>query len=301
MRINPLEPDDLIHFVAPSGAIGASVSLRQAVAQTKAWGFRAILRLPDARSSPKHYAFAGSDAERLQHLQHALDDPAVRAIICLRGGYGLTRILDQLDFSRFHASPKWVVGFSDITALHLKLQALGFPSIHGPMPAQWQNEHNTDTLYCALSGRPYQVGGRLLSGTIPTHTTSELVGGNLSLVVDSLGTATEIQTRGKILFLEETQEAPYRIDRMLCQLQRAGKLDQLAGCALGDLFSDHKPEYTDLLLDYFGQRPYPVVAGLMVGHCPTNLALRMGSSVALDTESNGGVTLSFPAICPPEH
>src|SRR5688572_14682613 len=230
-----LQKNDLVGIVAPGRKLDAGV-LREAVKMVESWGL--TVRVGKNLTNSSHAYLAGSDAERLEDLQHMLNDSSVKAILCARGGYGTTRILDQLDFSSFLKNPKWVCGFSDITALHMKLQALGVQSIHGTMPVLFSKPDSlssVEALRKILHGEQSVWHVRPHAHNRVGNGEGGVIGGNLSLLVDSLGTSSEINTKNKILVIEEVDEYVYRIDRMLVQLKRAGKLQHLKGLVVGHM------------------------------------------------------------------
>lgn len=251
--------------------------------------------------SAAHNYLSGNDIERLQDLQHALDDSSIQAIICIRGGYGTTRILDQLDFTKFLKSPKWVCGFSDVTALHLKLQSLGVQSIHAAMPVQFskkESAESVESLVSALMGSSKPLEAIPAAGNRAGEATGKLIGGNLSLLTDSLGTETEIQTDNRILLIEEVGEYAYRLDRMLVQLKRSGKLRKLAGLAVGhmtDIKEGELPfgESVSHMINYHTRDyQYPIAFDFATGHDHPNLAWIEGADAQLTVNANGS-TLRF--------
>ena len=168
-----------------------------------------------------------------------LDNPDIKAIICARGGYGTTRIIDFIDFATFQKNPKWIVGFSDVTALHLKVSQLGIESIHGTMPILFSKPESASAIESIKqilfgSGTPV-IMAEPNKANRPGRSVSQVLGGNLSLIVDSIGTSNEPDLTGKILIMEEIDEYLYKIDRMLTQLRRAGKLDNLSGLIVGHM------------------------------------------------------------------
>ncbi|UII22764.1 S66 peptidase family protein [Fulvivirga ligni] len=237
--------------------------------------------------------FGGTDEERLTELQSFLDDPSIKAIFCARGGYGMTRIVDDLDFTKFMEHPKWIVGFSDITALHLALDKVGFESIHGLMPVQFSYSGVEESL-ASLRALLFEERTEYLISpndhNIEGEVSAKIIGGNLSLLAESLGTNTEINTDGKILFIEEIDEYLYKVDRMLMQLKRSGKFNNLAGVMLGD-FSDMKDtqipfgkNFYELVLRYFNH--VPVCFQFPAGHEPHHLALPIGRVVHLNVNTD---------------
>ena len=238
-------------------------------------------------------SFAGTDAQRLKEWEWALSNHDVRAIFCARGGYGLTRILDDIDISRLQKDPVWIVGFSDITAMHLALRKVQVASLHALMPVQYDYEGvslSLDSLHTFLfNGKlEYNIGARTLQHG---STIAPVTGGNLSLITESLGTPTELDSSGCILFIEEIDEYLYKIDRMLNQLKRAGKFADIAGLILGD-FSDMKDTsipfgktLEEIILSYVDPS-IPVAMHLPMGHENYNLALPLNLPVHFAASRN---------------
>jgi muramoyltetrapeptide carboxypeptidase len=249
---------------------------------------------------------AGSDEARAKGLMELQRDPSVHAILCGAGGYGCTRILPLLDFGAFRADPKILAGFSDITGLHLALQAAArIVTFHAPMPVSfltWKKSpppaEAVDSFWQTLRGEgpaPRTYSGATFhrkgwAAMRPGVAEGILTGGNLALVCSLMGTPYEIQTRGRILFLEDVGEEPYRVDRMLSQLRNAGKLDSAAGVILGS-WSGCDPEDPDRSLsvgevidDYFRSHPGPVIRDFPAGHQEHNLTLPFGLEARLETD-----------------
>ena len=181
--------------------------------------------------------FAGRDRDRLQDLQQALDDPAIKAIFCNRGGYGISRIIDQIDWKGFLAHPKWLIGYSDITLLHAAIQQLGFASIHAPMTNTLGKQEAQSTLpllkYLLKTSFPFSWSFPLTQFDRPKRIRGRLVGGNLSMVCHSLGTRSWDLRDGDILCLEEVGEPLYKVERMLIQLGRAGVFEKVGAVLFG--------------------------------------------------------------------
>lgn len=230
--------------------------------------------------------FAGTDAERLADLQNSLDDPDIKAVICGRGGYGMSRIVDQIDLHHFKKHPKWIVGYSDITLLHTHINRnTDIATIHGPMAGSFDSYPDSEypsTIFPALKGTPlkYKIEPHPFNclGTAE----GELIGGNLCLLAHAIGSQSEPATKGKILFIEDVGEYIYSADRMFLQLKRAGWLDQITGLVIGS-FSDMKDTalpfgsdiYTAIhahLQDY----TFPVAFDFPIGHTERNVALKIG-------------------------
>ena len=280
---SPLQPGLKIRIVSPAGKI-AREHVMPAVEWLETAGYTVEL---GKHVFAEHYQFAGTDEQRLEDLQKALDDPDCAAIICSRGGYGTVRIIDELNFTNFLEYPKWLVGFSDITILHCCLNNYEIPSIHGAMPRYFFDEEgapneNLTSLMQVLTENtasyeiPYNEFNR--TGNVK----AELIGGNLSIVSSLQGTFYDLDTDGKILFLEDIDEFLYHTDRMIHQLKLSGKLDNLAGLIIGD-FTDMKDNESpfgqsvhEIIADAVSDLTYPVCFGLPAGHDKLNLALMFG-------------------------
>jgi len=247
---------------------------------------------------------AGSDEDRLADLHAAWADPAVRAIWCARGGYGCSRLAAGLDGGLLRADPKALVGFSDVTALHLALDRCGLVSFHGPT-GEW-NPARTDTI-SATSLRRALTETRAL-GVLPTGPLTTLVpgraegpviGGNLSLIAAAVGTPDEPATAGRLLLLEDVGEKPYRVDRMLRQLLHAGLVEHLAGLVFG-VFArceeTRRPSATveEVLTEFAAEVGLPAVAGAPLGHGPGQLTVPLGVAAELDAD-HGTLALTEPA------
>jgi muramoyltetrapeptide carboxypeptidase len=233
---------------------------------------------------------AGSDQRRLDELNEALHDPQARAVIAVRGGYGATRICRAADFGGLARHPKWCVGFSDFTALHLEALRVGVASLHASnlgalgrgdevARAAWLDGLERPLARRTFSGLEVLSAGRV-SGT--------LVGGNLTLLFTAAASGTLVLPRGAILFFEEVNEAPYRIDRMLTALCASGRLDAVAGFCIGDVADDARHgarrEVGRAVLDCLGHLGVPILAGLPIGHGAVNMPLPLGVPAQLDAE-----------------
>ena len=296
----PIKPGDKIRIVSPAGKVAEKYVL-PAVEWLTRQGYKVEL---GKHVFDTHFQFAGTDAERLEDLQTALDDPETAAIICSRGGYGTVRIIDKLDFSGFRKHPKWLVGFSDITILHAAINKLGIATIHGAMPRFFfdengQSNENLDSLMQLLKGNPVEYKIETQPENRTGSCTAGIVGGNLSIMVSLLGTKYEIDTRGKILFIEDIDEYLYHTDRMMHQLKLAGKLDNLAGLVVGD-FTDVKDNESpfgktvyEIIAEAVAEFDYPVCFGFPAGHDKRNLALAFGMNWSLEvSEQKVGLRIS---------
>jgi len=291
-----LKKGDKVALVAPSRVIDQK-QMKAAYRVLERWGLQVV---EGTALYHRDGYFAGTDEERLADLQQFLDAD-VKAIFCARGGYGMTRIVDRLSFKKFIKNPKWVIGFSDITALHLATSRLKIESIHGLMPVQYGKlhvEHSLNSLYQLLF-----TGHGSIKSTVNEYNKlgkaeGKIIGGNLSLVAESLGTSTELQTEGAILVLEEIDEYLYKIDRMLNQLARAGKFKNLKGLVIGD-FSDMKDTQIkfgknvyELILGHISPYDFPVAFNVPIGHEALNLAFPVSRKVSLIV-GDSGTHLSF--------
>lgn len=291
MQPKTLAQNDFIGVLAPAGKIKKD-SLPIAISVLETWGLR--VKSGKHIFSEAHGYFSGTDDERFQDFQEMLDDPKLGAIICARGGYGTTRIIDRLDFTHFLKYPKWIVGFSDVTALHLKLYQLDFESIHSAMPIQFpkpEHKESIESLRKILFGEGVSLDAKPSAFNRFGAVSGQVIGGNLSLLVDSLSTITEIETSGKILIIEEVGEYRYKLDRMFTQLKRAGKLDQLAGLIIGHMTDIHDTEVSfgqtveEIILDKTKDHPYPVAFNFPIGHEAPNLAWRHGAKGTLNVSN----------------
>ncbi|GAB3198483.1 muramoyltetrapeptide carboxypeptidase [Pontibacter aydingkolensis] len=295
--IPALKPGDKIAIIATARRITLP-EIEVAISTFESWGLQVVLGQSIGAS---YNYFSGDDALRLQDLQQMLDDESIKAIICARGGYGTTRIIDQVDFTKFRQYPKWVVGFSDVTTLLSHIHNFGLESIHGIMPLLFPKEGaepSIETLRRILFGKEvtYTVAPHEFNRT--GTATGQLVGGNLSIFQTLSGTRSDISTDGKILFLEDLCEYLYNVDRMMVHLDRCGKLANLAGLIIGDM-SDMldtpvpfgKTAY-EIILEHTGKYNYPVCYGFPVGHEPLNLALVCGREAVLHV-SAAGVKLEY--------
>lgn len=280
-----LKPGDTIGITLPAGFM-APEKMINCIDTLKLWGFNVITGATVASSSENY--FSGTDEERIADLQAMLNDKSIKAILFGRGGYGSSRILDSLNFNKFVNNPKWLIGFSDITVFHsYLLQKHNISSIHGPMAAAF-NDGGADTvyiesLYRMLVGKNFVIETISSRSNITGEAKAELVGGNLSLLIHLMGTNAEIDTKGKILFLEDIGEYLYSIDRMLLQLKRSGKLKGLKGLIFGG-FTDMKDtarpfgaSILSILKQYSQDLGIPVAFNFPVSHSKQNMALKIGA------------------------
>ncbi|MGH9803513.1 MAG: S66 peptidase family protein [Blastocatellia bacterium] len=289
-----LKPGDLVAVVAPASNLKSDYLVR-GVTELERLGFR-IKHRPDILDKARYTA--GSDQRRAEELIQAFADPEVKAVWAARGGYGVMRILRLLDEQVLRANPKIFIGYSDMTALHLYLyRRFGWVTFHGPMAAKdlasGEQHYDRETLLAAIT-QAQPMGEIKAAKTEMLHLGSgqpvsgRLLGGCLSLIAAMMGTPDELDTRGAILFLEDTGTRPYAVDRMLQQLRLAGKFDEVCGIVFGemtDCVQNAEQAYSiqDVLAECTADLGVPVMFGLPSGHSPVgNLTLPLGMMATLD-------------------
>lgn len=282
VRAPALRPGDRVAVISPAGPADAE-RLERGMEMLRSWGFVPEL---GKHALARHGYLAGCDDDRLADLEWALGDPGVRAIVASRGGYGTQRIVDVPSWSRLRSDPKLLVGFSDITALHLAAwNGAGIASLYAP-GASWDADRLGDagaaSLHSAMtSTEPVTIQGWAADGGMAT---GPLLGGNLSLLASSVGAGLP-SLRGAVLLVEEVDEAPYRIDRMLTQLRRSGALAGITGVAVGQMTNCAPDDAADVLTDRLGDLDVPVLYGLPIGHGPGQLTVPLGSEARLDASA----------------
>jgi muramoyltetrapeptide carboxypeptidase len=299
-----LRPGDVVGVVAPAGVVDEE-RLRAGCRVLEAWGLRP--RLGHSVLARRAY-LAGDDEARRADLVAALGDPEVRAVLCARGGYGSQRLVPSLDLRAFAADPKPVVGFSDATALVNAVVGAGAVAFHGPMVAadvaRGLTERSARELWATLTDPTHRPTAEVPVAIRPGRARGRLVGGCLSVLATTLGTPWAVDTAGAILFLEDVNEWPYRIDRLLVQLRQAGALERVAGVVFGTMAACRTDAYglvaQDVVASAFADAPFPVGFGLPAGHSPDetdveNLVLPLGAECELDVEGGRLVALE-PAV-----
>jgi muramoyltetrapeptide carboxypeptidase len=287
MKPSYLKKGDTIMIVAPAGFVPDSTEIEPGIALAKSWGLEVIV---GKNAFKKHNHFAGTDAERQNDLQFALDNKNIKAIWCSRGGYGTVRIIDQIDFTAFEQHPKWVVGFSDITTLHSTIHNLGIATIHATMPGGMKraSEDAKQSLYKALFG--YSYGFEIPSNPLNKmgNAKAVLIGGNLSILNSMIGSFSEVNMNGKILFIEDVGEDLYRVDRMMYTLKRTGALKKLKGLIVGDFDYDVEKDtlfggtHREIILNVVKDYDFPVLFDFPAGHVRDNRALIFGKEIEID-------------------
>ena len=280
-----LKKGDKIGIVACARKISKK-ELQPAIDILKGWGLEVVLSKNLFNS---YHQFSGTDEQRTEDLQTMLDDASVKAVISARGGYGTVRIIDNLDFTTFKKNSKWIVGYSDITVLHSHIHNFGIETIHATMLVNFEkNEEAAETLRKSLFGEI--INYEFQSHSLNRKGIAEglLVGGNLSLLYALTGSDSDINTKGKILFIEDLDEYLYHVDRMMMNLKRSGKLNELAGLVVGGMtdMKDNAVPYgksaEEIILDAVKEYNYPVCFNFPAGHIERNLALYFGRNYALN-------------------
>jgi muramoyltetrapeptide carboxypeptidase len=276
MSIPPLlKSGDLVSVLTPASHTHSN-AWEKGIEVLEQWGLR-VDRGEHYLS--QHFGFGGTDAERLHDLQKALDHPEIKAIFPIRGGYGSSRLLDDLDFTHFIQNPKWVVGFSDITAILLHIDSIGIAGIHGPMPnnfCQKGGEISLKALKELLFHGNAQYTCKPHPANVLGEVQGELIGGNLSLLTHLIGTPSFHQANGKILVIEEIGERLYHVDRMLVQLKRSGYFEGLAGMVIGGFTDCNEAALTigksaqELILEHTEAYQFPIAFDFPLGHVAQN-------------------------------
>ncbi len=284
-----LQKGDMIAIVAPAGILkNRKHVIDKAKELAESWGLKVVIG-KHVFTQANH--FAGTDEQRCQDFQEALDNPQIKAIWSARGGYGSVRILDQLDFSKFKENPKWIIGYSDITAFHNHVHNLGVETLHAMMGTSMQDDpvdiaETIETLRKALFGEQLKYTIKSSKENRKGNAEGVLVGGNIAILASMLGSDSQLNTDGKILFIEEIGEYKYAIDRMLQSLKRAGYFNKVKGIIVGDMTKIRKnttpwgSSIEELILDII-PNDVPVLFGFPAGHEPDNRALLMGREVKL--------------------
>ncbi|WGD35559.1 LD-carboxypeptidase [Olleya sp. YS] len=285
-----LKAGDTVAIVAPSGVLkNRNDEVNRAKKLLESWKLHVVIG-KHVFNQADH--FAGTDQERCEDFQNALDDPTIKAIWSARGGYGTVRILDKLDYTKFLEQPKWIIGYSDITALHNQIHNLGVQSLHAIMCVSLPKdlseiEVSISTFKEAIFGKPlnYNLKGSKYNKT--GIASGVLVGGNLTMLHTMLGSKESIDTSGKILFIEEIGEYKYHIDRMLQSLKRAGYFEHCKGVIVGDMSKLRKnttlwgTSIEQLVLDALSEYNFPIAFNMPAGHEDDNRALILGRNVDL--------------------
>jgi muramoyltetrapeptide carboxypeptidase len=279
-----LQKGDVIGIVCPSGYMPVEKASECIRVLNEEWGF--ATKVGKTLGNEFNY-FSGTDKERLNDFQEMIDDDQVKAILCARGGYGVSRIIDKIDFRKFKKQPKWIIGYSDVTVIHSHLYSNYYiSSMHAPMAGAFNDAGYVNRFVQSLRNA---LQGKKIKYSCDTHefnkkgeAIGELIGGNLTLLAHVIGSNSDMKTRGRILFLEDVGEYLYNIDRMIYQLKRSGKLSKLAGLIVGG-FTDMKDTERpfgqtayEIIRDAVNEFDYPVCFGFPVSHGKENYALKIG-------------------------
>ncbi len=288
-----IQQGDTIGLVCPSGSIPIE-KVQNCIQTLEKWGYQVQL---GKTVGAKKDCFSAADIERTEDLQAMLDNENIKAIICARGGYGLSRIINELNFSKFNAHPKWVVGFSDITVLHAALQKQDCSSIHGPMAAAFNKgelgEKYIQSLRDCLEGKGtnYQIASHAFNKM--GQVKAPIFGGNLCMIAHLIGSKNALNSIGKIIFIEDVAEYHYNIDRLMIQCKNAGLFENCKGILVGG-FTDLKDNAAD-----FGATAYEIIAGhtkdlkipicfdFPISHGLENLAIKQGQTYFLEVDEKG--------------
>jgi len=284
-----LKKGDTIIILSPAGKVTDKTAVDQGIELANHWGLVVFF---GNHLLSQNNTFAGTDQERLEDLQKALDNPSIKAIWCARGGYGAIRIIDDLDFTKFLKNPKWIIGYSDITVLHNKVHELGYQTIHGQMPLTLELENPVQrvsivSLHNALFGKKLVYKLPSSKYNRPGESRGQLVGGNLSIIYSMLGSDISLKMDHKILFIEDVGEALYHIDRMMISLKRAGYFKNCKGLIVGDFRLKKNEGNTfgktleEIILEAVDGTDFPVVFNFQAGHLDDNRALILGEYIDL--------------------
>jgi muramoyltetrapeptide carboxypeptidase len=286
---NYLKKGDKIAIIAPAKAIDQSF-IDEAAALWRGMGYEVVIG--ENCLNQKKY-FAGTTEERAADLQWAIDDPEVKAIICARGGYGCIQNIEKVKWEAFKNNPKWLIGFSDVTVYHFLLSSFGIASVHGTMPLNYKDNTKASIVLLndLLLGELQNYSWESQSGN-DGKASGELLGGNLAVISDLIGTVLQPEMKGKILFLEEVGEYHYTIDRMFYQLKYAGILNDISGLVIGSFskVGDSKPPFgatvAEIIIKHCSSLEIPVAFNFPVGHQNDNRPLKCGGYFSFEVENN---------------
>lgn len=289
-----LKKGDYIGITCPAGAIDQR-DARYSEVMLERWGFKTRFGSTIGR---RWQQFGGTDEERVADFQQMLDDPNLKAILFGRGGYGTMRIMDKVNWDHFKKYPKWLIGYSDITAFHCHVsRCFGIPTIHSRMAGGFGSQEDVSeiSLKKTLYGEPIQYRWPSETFNRPGKAEGILVGGNLSLIYAMQASKSELDTNGKILFIEDVSEYKYTVDRMLMNLKRSGKLDNLKGLLVGGFTSIKKEDVAyftmsieEIIYEKVKEFDYPVCFNFPGGHQQPNLAIKLGMTYNLEVKAGSG-------------
>ncbi|MFN0081851.1 MAG: LD-carboxypeptidase [Ferruginibacter sp.] len=290
-----LKRGDTIAICCPAGYMAAE-KVTNCVTTLQKEGYKVLVGQTVGGNSQNY--FSGTDEERLVELQRFLDDRKIQAVLCARGGYGVSRIVDKLCFKKFLKHPKWIIGFSDVTVIHnFIFSNFKIAGLHASMAAAFNNNgaggQNVQTMLAALKGEKSDYHLLPNPANKKGEATGKLVGGNLTLFTNGIGTSSDVNTNSCILFLEDLDEQLYHIDRMFVHLKRSGKLTKLAGLIIGGfthLKDTERPfgkNIYEIVLELVAEYDYPVCFDFPVSHGEDNVALKHGLKHKLIVSDDG--------------
>lgn len=293
MKLPPsLKKGDTIGIICPGGFMPLQ-QIKKSIEFLKSWGYQ--IKIGKTTGTQNNY-FSGTDEERLIDLQTMLDDKNVSAILCARGGYGISRIIDKIKFKKFIKNPKWIIGFSDVTLLHSHINTnIKIATLHAPMSAAFNNgEYKNDyilSLKKSIKGDKIKIKFKTSPINNIGIAKGELIGGNLTLIAHSVGSNSQYKTKNKILFLEDVGEYLYNIDRMIIQLKRTGFFNHLSGLIVGgftELKDTNMPfgkTIFEIFQEHFCEFNFPICYHFPVGHQTENMALKIGANYQLNVNN----------------
>lgn len=297
-----LHPGDPVAIAATARKVSPE-EMQPAIRLLESWGLQVII--PQKLYSEEHQ-MAGDDNTRASVLQQLIDDDTIKAIFCARGGYGTVRIIDSVDFSHLLSHPKWIVGYSDVTVLHSHLHKLGLETLHAIMPINIPEDAHrhpypaTETLHKVLFGESIDYNFDAHGLNRPGTAEAPIVGGNLSILYSLCGSPSDIDTDGKILFIEDLDEYLYHIDRMMQNLKRCGKLSHLAGLLVGAMSDMHDntipfgKSAEEIIHEATKEYDYPVCFNIPVGHIgEQNRTLCLGRKTNMVVSKDLSCQLTF--------
>lgn len=284
----PLNKGDKIGLISTARKISRQ-ELDFSVSLIKEWGYKVVF---SEYLFEQDNQFSGTEEQRTSDLQQMINDPKIKAILCVRGGYGTVKIIDKIDFSSLQKTPKWIMGYSDVTVLHSHLHQLSIASLHCSMPINFESNSplSLSSIQNTLKGEPisYETESHRLN--IKGKSKAQIVGGNLSILYSLCASPSDLDTDGKILFLEDLDEYLYHIDRMITNLKRNNKLSKLAGLIVGGMTKMHDNEVpfgknaTQIILDAVKEYDYPVCFDFPAGHLKNNVCLKFGVEAKLEVD-----------------
>jgi len=296
IRPSYLKEGDTVAIVSTARKVSKK-ELLSAITILKNWRLKVVL---GTSIEAEEHQFAGNDKLRTTDFQAMLDHPEINAIWCARGGYGTVRIIDQLDFSNFKKHPKWIIGYSDVTVLHAHLHQLGIETLHAQMPVSIETkpEVTINSIKATLFGEQYGIKIPSEKNNSTGKASGQLIGGNLSILYSLCGSPSALNTKGKILFIEDLDEYLYHIDRMLQNLKRNGTFDELEGLIVGGMTQMHDNDIPfgksaeEIILSICLDYNFPIAFNFPAGHVEDNRALIMGREVSLEIDKTN-VKLKF--------